>query len=74
VEGAVEVTSLTVDSHAPHWEPLLRHCMSPEGHLLTWYSSTVDGAVERQMFRFRTQPIADGDGEALRVKWSGTAD
>ena len=72
MESAVEVTDLSVESDARSWVPQPRHCMSPEGRLLTWYSSTVDGVVERQMFRFRTQPIADDDGEALRVEWGGT--
>jgi len=69
-----ELTGLS--THSDPWtrEPESRHCISPEGHLLTWYAALDGGVASRSMYRFRSQPIDDAEGEALRVEWGGARD
>ena len=65
---------LSTNPDARLWEHQPRHCHSPEGRLLTWYSSAVEGGVRRQMYRYGNQSIGDNDGEQLREQWGGTGD
>jgi hypothetical protein len=65
---------LTTNSDPLFREPEPRHCISPAGHLLTWYTSSDAGVLSRYMYRFRSQPIDDAEGEALRGEWGGARD
>jgi hypothetical protein len=64
---------LSTDPDTRLWEHQPRHCWSPEGRLLTWYSTATDGGVRRQMFRVGNRPLDDDEGEQIREEWGGTA-
>jgi hypothetical protein len=64
---------LSSDPDERLWEDQPQHCHSPEGRLLTWYSSLVDGGVRRHMYRLGNRPITDDEGERIREQWGGTA-
>ena len=66
--------SLAVNPDAQLWHHQPRHCNSPQGRLLTWYSSTSDMGVLRHMYRLGNHPLTEGEGEALRAEWGGTPD
>jgi hypothetical protein len=65
---------LSTNPDARLWVHQPQHCWSPEGRLLTWYSSLDDGGVRRHMYRLGNGPISDEEGEATRAEWGGTAD
>ena len=66
--------SLTVNPHGRLWQDQPRHCDSPDGRLLAWYSSISDIGVLRHMCRLGNQPLTEGEGAMLRVEWGGTFD
>ena len=51
-----------------------RHCISPEGSLLTWLRSPSTAGWNAGCIRLRNDRIPDAFGEALRVEWGGTPD
>ena len=64
--------SLAINPETRLWQHQPRHCNSPDGRLLTWYSSTSDMGVYRHMYRLGDQTLTEGDGEAMRAAWGGT--
>jgi hypothetical protein len=54
------------------WDPQPEHAKSPEGRLLTWYSTLDDGSVSPFMYPLRRRSLTDAEGEALRIERGGT--
>ena len=66
------MTGLSANPDARLWTHQPRHCHSPEGRLLTWYASAVDGGVRRQVYRLGNRPLTDDEGEQIREQWGDT--
>jgi len=59
--------SLVADTHEQLWhEHQFRACNSPGARLLAWYASASDVGVRRNTHQLGTQPLHEGDGEAMR--------
>ena len=65
---------LRTDHDTRLWTHQPRQCLSPEGRLLTWYTSESDIGVRRQMFRLGNRALNDDLGEATRIAWGGPPD